>query len=116
MTDTTAETVLVGRTELGRFGPFAEAMKRLDKTPLPRCADRYDDVRKKRLVSLCRELQRSISTGPFFLSCRTAEECLGVDYVTASRWLFLLQVDGILALIEPGTRHRAARYGYLPED
>lgn len=97
-------------------GPFADAMKRLDTTLLPRCADRYDDVKKKRLVGLCRELQRHNPTGPFFLSCRTAGTCLGIDHTTANRWLFLLRADGILTLVEPGDTKRAARYRYIPDD
>jgi len=97
-------------------GPFADAMKRLNDAELPRCADRYDDVNKRRLVGLCRELQRINPAGPFFLSCRTAGECLKVDPATANRWLFLLCADGILELVDPGDKKRAARYRYLPKD
>ena len=97
-------------------GPFLEAMQRLDTTELPRCADRYDDVNKRRLVGICRELQRINPSGPFFLSCRTAGDWLKIDHTTASRWLFLLCADGILKLVEPGDKKRAARYRYLPAD
>ena len=97
-------------------GPFAEAMKRLNAAELPRCADRYEDVNKKRLVGLCRELQRINPAGPFFLSCRTAGECLKIDHTTANRWLFLLCADGILMVVDPGDKKRAARYRYVPDD
>lgn len=97
-------------------GPFAEALKRLEATALPNCADRYDDLKKRRLVGLCRELQRDNPTGPFFLSCWTAGTCLGIDHTTANRWLFLLREDGILTLVEPGNTKRAARYRYIPDD
>lgn len=97
-------------------GPFAEAMKRLNAAELPRCADRYDDVNKKRLVGLCRELQRINPAGTFFLSCRTAGECLKIDHSTANRWLYLLIADGILTIVDPGDKKRAARYRYIPDD
>ena len=97
-------------------GPFAEAMQRLNAAELPRCADRYDDVNKKRLVGLCRELQRINPAGTFFLSCRTAGECLKIDHSTANRWLYLLIADGILTIVDPGDKKRAARYRYIPDD
>lgn len=97
-------------------GPFAEAMKRLDATPLPRCADHYSDMNKRRLVGLCRELQRINLAGPFFLSCRTAGTCLKIDHTTASRSLYLLTEDGILEVVESGDKKRATRYRYIPDD
>ena len=97
-------------------GPFSEAMKRLNAAALPRCADRYEDVKKRRLVGLCRELQRHNPAGPFFLGCRTAGTCLEIDHTTANRWLFLLCADGILTIVDPGDKKRAARYRYIPDD
>ena len=97
-------------------GPFSEAMKRLNAAALPRCADRYEDVKKRRLVGLCRELQRHNPAGPFFLGCRTAGTCLEIDHTTANRWLFLLCADGILTIVDPGDKKRAARYRYVPDD
>ena len=41
--------------------------------------------------------------GAFFLSCRTAGRLLDVDRMTAWRWLFLLEQDGLIEKTATGT-------------
>jgi DNA-binding transcriptional regulator YhcF (GntR family) len=52
--------------------------------------------------------------GEFILSCRTADKLLGVNHITAARYLFLLAHDGIVEAVEKSdqTRRRATRYRY----
>ncbi len=92
-------------------------LERAEREPMPEVAEDYDQDELRLLVALCRELQRSVGGGPFYLSCRTAGRLLGVDYSTANRWLFLMVSDEILAVTEPGDRakRKAARYRYLGE-
>jgi DNA-binding transcriptional regulator YhcF (GntR family) len=54
--------------------------------------------------------------GEFFLSCRTAGKLLGVNHVTAARYLFLLAHDGIVEAVEKSdrTRRRATRIDTSP--
>ncbi len=90
--------------------------ERVTQQAIPEVAREYDQQPLQLLVALCRELQRSAGSGPFYLSCRTAGRLLGVDHTTANRWLFLMISDGILEIAEPGDRakRKAARYRYLP--
>ena len=66
------------------------------------------------LVALCRELQASAANEPFYLSCRTAGRLLEVDHMTANRWLFLLESDGLLTVAQKGSRetNKATRFRY----
>ena len=72
----------------------------------------YEQEGIRLLASLCRELQRGAGGEPFYLDCRTAGRLVGVDHVTANRWLFLLCSDGLLVVVEPGQRNRATSYRY----
>ena len=71
----------------------------------------------KILVSLCSELQRAAGQNPFYLSVRTASKLLNISAMQASRWLFLLQSDGIVKLVCKGgtaeTVRKASRYRYI---
>ena len=71
-------------------------MLALPLTDLPAVAQDYNTEAMLRLVVICRELQRARGEGPFYLSCRKAGQLIGVDHDTASRWLRVLVVDGIL--------------------
>lgn len=93
--------------------PMAMIMERALKAPLPKEALDYDAPETRRLVSLCRELQRAAGDSPFFLSCTTAGELLGLDYIPAWRRLTILVADGVIQCVGPGTRSRAARYKYV---
>lgn len=70
------------------------------------------------LASICRELQRRAGTGPFFLSCMKAAECVGVDKGTASRWFAAFVADGALVVVEKGTKSsgKATRFRYVADD
>jgi hypothetical protein len=83
------------------------------KKRLPPAAAQYDDPTVRRLVALCCELQGIAGDKPFFLDCRTAGRLLEVPHVQAARWLKLLCLDGILQLVTPGIRRRAAEYRYI---
>ncbi len=86
----------------------------------PACAAHFEVEGVRMLVSICRALQRAAGDQPFFLSCRTAAPYLGVDHTTASRWLWLLQVEEIIAVVTVGgqktTARKASRYRYIPSD
>ncbi len=96
-------------------GLMAEILKRADASDLPPIAAQYEAPATHRLIKLCRELQRASGDRPFFLACRTVQDLLGIDFMTASRRLRMLVADGILAVVEPGTKRRAARYRYIAD-
>jgi hypothetical protein len=99
--------------------PMAQIFERAIQLEPPQIAvEKYPEHGKlKILASLCRELQRAAGSGPFFLSARTAARLLHVSPITASRWFFLLQSDGILELVSRGgtaeTVREASRYRYI---
>lgn len=81
-------------------------------------AEKYPDHSKlKILASLCRELQRAAGKNPFFLTVRTGARLLSVKPMTISRWLFLLESDGILRTVEKGgtteNPRKATRFRYI---
>jgi hypothetical protein len=67
---------------------YTTSSKRRKQIPLRPAAHRYDYNGLRLLVAVCRELQRVSGQGEFFLSCRTAGKLLGVNHVTAARYLF----------------------------
>ena len=94
---------------------MATIMEKALQAPLPEVAGRYEDEPIRRLVALCRQLDREAKGGPFFLSCRTAGKLLGVSHVQANRWLFLLAHDGVIEQMnkgDPGKR-QAAEYQWI---
>jgi len=96
--------------------PMTLIVQRADASPPPAVAERYDAPETRRLVAICRELQRASGDDPFFLSCRTAAELLGMDHATAWRRLEMLVADGVLLVVQVGTKHRATRYRYVGSD
>lgn len=94
--------------------PMTDILQRAISNPMPKAAERYEQQRLRLLVSLCRELQASAASEPFYLSCRTAGRLLEVDHMTANRWLFLLESDGLLTVTQKGSRetNKATRYRY----
>jgi DNA-binding transcriptional ArsR family regulator len=91
-------------------GPLDAAFARAEATDPPPEVMWYAQRGARLLAALCRELQRYLPDQPFFLSCRTAARLLGVDHVTASRWLRVLLQDGVIRTAEAGTKTRATRY------
>lgn len=96
-------------------GPLVEIMRSADAAPMPECASQYDSESTRRLVKLCRELQKVAGNAPFFLGCRPAGHLLGINHVIASKRLNMLVTDGVLELIEPGTTGKASRYRYVAD-
>ena len=92
--------------------PMNQILANADASELPVLAGRYDCPRTHRLIKLCREFQRAAGDGPFFLSCRTAGELLGVDHNTAWKRLRMLESDDVLKATARGTKTRATRYMY----
>jgi hypothetical protein len=103
------------RTALG-VDTVASALARADAAELPAAGADYDSPHTRRLLKLCRELQRDSGASPFFLSCRKAGKLLGVDHDTASKFMGMLVGDGVLSLSKAGTARTAARYRYIAED
>ena len=95
--------------------PLTIALKAALESLAPKVAAQFEQQQLRLLVGLCRELTLTAAPNPFFLSCRTAGNLVGVDYSTASRWLFLLVVEGVLKIAVKGGRdsQRATRYEYL---
>ena len=91
-------------------------LERADKAEQTAAALGYGSPETRRLVMLCRELQRASGSGPFFLSCRTAGELLGLDHMTAWRRLQVLRLDGVIEETCRGTKTKAARYRYVRND
>lgn len=96
--------------------PMAILVAQAFAADVPEVAAKYESLSVRRLVALCRELQRAAGDGPFYLSCHTAGRLLGSDHKSANRWLFLLADDGILQTVEKGSNRtrKATRYRYLP--
>jgi hypothetical protein len=94
-------------------GVLAEALAAADAALDPPEAMEYDAPETRRLVRLCRELQRRAGDKPFFLACATAGALLGLDKMTAWRRLDVLVVDGVPAVADAHTPARATRYRYL---
>jgi hypothetical protein len=80
-------------------------------------AEKYpDNAKLKILVSLCRELQKAAGDSAFFLSVRTGAKLLNSYPMEVSRWLWLLETDGILKVIAKGGTNenpRATRFRYV---
>ncbi len=99
--------------------PMTQIFEKVVKLEPPDVAvEKYPANQKVQiLVSLCRELQRASGENPFYLAARTAGRLLGVSHMQASRWLFLLESDGILRIVcKGGTAEavrKATRFRYL---
>ncbi len=76
-----------------------------------------DNTKLKILVSLCRELQKAAGDSAFFLSVRTGAKLLNTYPMEVSRWLWLLETDGILKVVAKGgtaeNPRKATRFRYL---
>ena len=66
------------------------------------------------LACWCRELQRVVGARAFYLSSQTVADRFGLpEAMSGWRWLRLLCSLGILELVEPGDRRRAATFRYV---
>lgn len=95
--------------------PIATHFAAAQKAETPVEAMQFEQPALRLLVALCRQLQGVSGEQPFFLSCRTAGNLLGVRHSQANRWLFLLSRVDLLKEVTKGTRAtgRASRYRYL---
>jgi hypothetical protein len=91
------------------FATLLDAFKRA-MADLP---TRYPEGKLRLLDGLCRELQRMILGGPFFLGCRDAGDLIGTDHNSANILLKKMVRDGALQVVIAGTTSRATRYRYL---
>jgi hypothetical protein len=97
--------------------PMALIVERASREPLPQVAQRYDAPETRRLVGICRELQRACGDGAFFLACRSAAALSGLeDHVSAWRRLRMLEADGVLRAVQRGDKRRATRYRYVADE
>lgn len=111
--------------------PIAELFREACQTELPEFAFEYEQDGLRKLVLLCRELQRVNGGDPFYLGVRTAQRLLGLpNAMAAQRWLFLLRIDGVIEVVTKGgikfskpkgggkakvSERRASRYRYRKE-
>ncbi len=95
--------------------PMMQIVCRASANPPPPESDMYDAPSTRKLLAICRELARSSSTGIFYLSVRTAGRLIDVSHMQASRLFEMMQVDGLLAVIELGSNktQKATRFRYL---
>ena len=98
-----------------------EAIKRAwqlaNEEPPPDDAYEFENPKFRLLVALCWQLQVIAGDKPFYLSCRTVQELLGLgSHSTAAEWLSHLRVKNIIREIEKGNnkteKPKASRYRY----
>lgn len=94
--------------------PMGEIVKRAKQGTKSMVEQRYESEGVRLLIRLCRELQQEAGNRPFYLSCRTVARLLNVTVTTAWRWLFLLQTDKVIQVIELGSQKgmKATRFRY----
>ncbi len=97
-------------------GPLAEALAAADGTDMPACAEQYANETTRRLIRLCRELQRRAGDKPFYLACRPLGDVLGIDHDRANKLLGMLCTDGILERVYKGHSGRASEFRYIGLD
>jgi hypothetical protein len=97
--------------------PMSEIFEKAKTTTVPEFALRYDNPKLRLLVVWCKILQERAGNSSFFLSARTAGKYLDIDLMKANRWLFLLEQDRILEVVEKGKLTRAGgiatRFRYI---
>jgi hypothetical protein len=94
-------------------GPLNHILKRAINSELPEEALQFGHPPIRLLVAICREIQRHAGDQPFYLSTRVAGRLLDVDHKLASRWLRLLEQDGLLEVTIKGNKKKATRFRYL---
>lgn len=102
------------RSPLGA-NQLQQAIRLAASAPPPPEASRYGNPQLQRLVAVCFHLQRLQGDSPFFLSLREAAKVLRTKSLhKASAILHGLVHDGILVVVEKGTRHgrRATRFKF----
>jgi len=97
--------------------PLAAIVEKARNAEPPDAAEEYESTEVRLLISICRELQNAVGSGPFFLSCRKAGELLNIPHVRAARYLDGLCTDGVLKVVEKGgqgkSAYKATRFQYV---
>jgi DNA-binding transcriptional MerR regulator len=99
-------------------GAIETAFKRTKQSALPSAlAEFYGQSPIALLGSVCRELQRIVGDGEFFIDCRTAGRLIGVDHTTAWRFLKVLCADRFLAAGAKDSKaaRKASRFRFIGE-
>lgn len=90
-----------------------EAIRRAATRPIPSQAGRYTSPKLKLLVAVCLQLQLLQGDSPFFLGVRDAAKITKIQNLhQANARLNTLVRDGLLIVVEKGTRKRATRYRF----
>jgi len=93
---------------------FLTLIRKAESSKYPPICNDYEDVGKE-LIRLCAVLDTHWSPGPFYLSCRLAEEMYGFSHAKMAKLLELLVLDGVLELVKKGSMGRASRYKFLAD-
>ncbi|MBI1914517.1 MAG: hypothetical protein HYS12_07235, partial [Planctomycetes bacterium] len=91
------------------------ALQRAKEKGPPKCAEEYDLPETRLLLGIFRELQAIQGDKPVFLSCRLAAHLVGMPekYGKLNNIINMLQADGLLVRIAPGTEFKSPRYRYV---
>ena len=73
----------------------------------------YDTEEVQLLVRVCYELQRLQGKEPFWLSCYSAGDILGVSHTQANQYLQMIETDEIIKCVQMNTTKRARRYKFI---
>jgi hypothetical protein len=92
--------------------PFSKLWEKAMRMKEPDAAARYDCPKTRKLICLCDVLQEVAGEGPFFVACRKAGELIGLDPANAWRRFRMLETDGLLEVVQRGTKSAATRYRY----
>lgn len=95
------------------FQAHAAAMAK----PPPDAAKRYSDGIMQTLAALCCELERRSGAKNWFLTCRKAQDVLGIPYKRAQGGLKQLVDDGVIEKVaphKPGSM-KGQRFRYIGE-
>jgi Bifunctional DNA primase/polymerase, N-terminal len=95
--------------------PLELALNCARAMPLP-IVPGFSDERVRLLAAICRELQRQMRDGSFFLPTRKLGRVLGAHWGTVARWLVALEALGVIRLAPGEIRKRGGtrcpRYQY----
>lgn len=95
-------------------GSVAEAIKRARLAEFPaHLADQYESPDARLLLKLCLELDRDSRPNPFFLSCPTAAQAIGIERMAAWRYFRRMVAEGLLQVVGKHTASKATRYRWI---
>lgn len=96
--------------------PFDLAVAQMEVTKVPDTAKRFSSPTTRRLVHLCRELQRASGDEPFYLSSEKAGQIVGCLPMTAWRLLKLIEASKLITVVKRGQGHVATRFRYIASE